>query len=85
MKAATPSIVVPRTRPDAVSTTGERSSAIVSSAFWGKHAAAAARWKVPAKELLVVPTDVTDPASIESRFETVKATYGRIDLLFNNA
>jgi len=40
---------------------------------------------VPAKELLVVPTDVTDPASIESRFETVKATYGRIDLLFNNA
>lgn len=40
---------------------------------------------MPAKELLVVPTDVTDPASIESLFETVKATYGRIDLLFNNA
>jgi NAD(P)-dependent dehydrogenase (short-subunit alcohol dehydrogenase family) len=34
---------------------------------------------------LVVPTDVTDPASIAALFETVKNTYGRIDLLFNNA
>ena len=35
--------------------------------------------------MLVVPTDVTDPTSIASLFDTVKATYGRIDLLFNNA
>ena len=35
--------------------------------------------------MLVVPTDVTDPASIASLFDTVKSTYGRIDLLFNNA
>src|SRR6204780_2841543 len=35
--------------------------------------------------MLVVPTDVADPASITSLFDTVKATYGRIDLLFNNA
>src|SRR5215470_13947755 len=34
---------------------------------------------------LVVPTDVADPASIAALFETVKNTYGRIDLLFNNA
>ena len=34
---------------------------------------------------LVVQTDVTDPASIAALFETVKTTYGRIDLLFNNA
>lgn len=35
--------------------------------------------------MLVVPTDVSDPASIASLFDTVRATYGRIDLLFNNA
>jgi NAD(P)-dependent dehydrogenase (short-subunit alcohol dehydrogenase family) len=35
--------------------------------------------------MLVVPTDVSDPASIAALFETVQATYGRIDLLYNNA
>jgi len=35
--------------------------------------------------MLVVPTDVSDPGSIAALFETVHATYGRIDLLFNNA
>src|ERR1700722_1046135 len=35
--------------------------------------------------MLVVPTDVADPASIAALFDTVRATYGRIDLLFNNA
>jgi len=35
--------------------------------------------------MLVVPTDVSDPASIAALFETVQATYRRIDLLFNNA
>jgi NAD(P)-dependent dehydrogenase (short-subunit alcohol dehydrogenase family) len=34
---------------------------------------------------LVVPADVTDPASVHSLFETTKATFGRLDLLFNNA
>src|SRR5215470_2200726 len=34
---------------------------------------------------LVVPTDVSDPASIAALFDAVKRTYGRIDLLFNNA
>src|SRR5215469_2626810 len=34
---------------------------------------------------LVVPTDVTDPASIAALFAKVRGTYGRIDLLFNNA
>jgi NAD(P)-dependent dehydrogenase (short-subunit alcohol dehydrogenase family) len=35
--------------------------------------------------MLVVPTDVSDPASIAALFETVQKTSGRIDLLFNNA
>ncbi|MGH7060852.1 MAG: SDR family oxidoreductase [Stellaceae bacterium] len=34
---------------------------------------------------LVVPTDVSDPTQIAALFEKVRATYGRIDLLFNNA
>ncbi|HTI79837.1 MAG TPA: SDR family oxidoreductase [Acetobacteraceae bacterium] len=36
-------------------------------------------------KMLVVPTDVTDPGSIAALFDTVRATYGRVDLLFNNA
>jgi NAD(P)-dependent dehydrogenase (short-subunit alcohol dehydrogenase family) len=34
---------------------------------------------------LSVPTDITDRASIAALFKTVKDTYGRLDLLFNNA
>ena len=34
---------------------------------------------------LAVPTDIRDPAQIAALFDTVKNTYGRIDLLFNNA
>jgi NAD(P)-dependent dehydrogenase (short-subunit alcohol dehydrogenase family) len=34
---------------------------------------------------LVVPTDVTDPASVATLFSRTKATFGRLDLLFNNA
>jgi NAD(P)-dependent dehydrogenase (short-subunit alcohol dehydrogenase family) len=34
---------------------------------------------------LVVPTDVSDPASIKALFAKTKETYGRLDLLFNNA
>jgi NAD(P)-dependent dehydrogenase (short-subunit alcohol dehydrogenase family) len=41
--------------------------------------------KASSPRMLVVPTDVSDPAAIASLFDTVKATYGRIDLLFNNA
>jgi NAD(P)-dependent dehydrogenase (short-subunit alcohol dehydrogenase family) len=41
--------------------------------------------KASPPRMLVVPTDVSDPAAIASLFDTVNATYGRIDLLFNNA
>ena len=34
---------------------------------------------------LVVPTDVTDPASIRELFAKTKEAFGRLDLLFNNA
>jgi NAD(P)-dependent dehydrogenase (short-subunit alcohol dehydrogenase family) len=34
---------------------------------------------------LSVPTDVSDPESIKALFARTKATFGRLDLLFNNA
>lgn len=32
-----------------------------------------------------VPTDVTDPASVQALFDTIERSFGRLDLLFNNA
>ncbi len=45
----------------------------------------AAQAQAPPPRTLAVPTDVRDPAQIAALFEAVKASYGRIDLLFNNA
>ncbi len=36
-------------------------------------------------DIIVVPTDVTDPRSVESLFSKVRERFGRLDLLFNNA
>ena len=38
-----------------------------------------------AGKTLVVPTDVSDPASVVALFAETKAAFGRLDLLFNNA
>src|SRR5918993_537071 len=34
---------------------------------------------------LVVPADVTDPASVDALFAATRHAFGRLDLLFNNA
>jgi NAD(P)-dependent dehydrogenase (short-subunit alcohol dehydrogenase family) len=34
---------------------------------------------------LVVPTDVSDPASVKALFDVTREKFGRLDLLFNNA
>jgi NAD(P)-dependent dehydrogenase (short-subunit alcohol dehydrogenase family) len=36
-------------------------------------------------DVLLVPTDVTDPDAVRALFARVTATWGRVDLLFNNA
>src|SRR5439155_26279334 len=41
--------------------------------------------KAPPSRTLVVPTDVGDPASVRLLFTRVKETFGRLDVLFNNA
>src|SRR4051812_36797440 len=41
--------------------------------------------KATGAKSLVVPTDVADPASIKAVFAKTKETFGRLDVLFNNA
>ena len=50
-----------------------------------RHCAVVVFGNAITSRMLVVPTDVADAASIAALFDTVRATYGRIDLLFNNA
>src|SRR5215510_4402072 len=55
---------------------GRRRDALEGTADLGKTAGA---------RTLVVPTDVSDPAAVRSLFAKTKETFGRLDLLFNNA
>ena len=41
--------------------------------------------KAAGQEALAVVCDVTDEQSVDALFERIKATYGRLDVLFNNA
>ena len=59
-----------------------------SIALAGRREAALAATAAEAEagsRALVVPTDVRDPASIQNLFARTKETFGRLDLLFNNA
>jgi NAD(P)-dependent dehydrogenase (short-subunit alcohol dehydrogenase family) len=72
---------------------GKAAAVALASAGWG--VVLAGRRQQPLDELahslgtsttsLAVSTDVADPASVASLFETVVKKYGRVDLLFNNA
>jgi len=46
---------------------------------------AAEEGRASGSRALVVPTDVGDPASVRALFAATKETFGRLDLLFNNA
>jgi NAD(P)-dependent dehydrogenase (short-subunit alcohol dehydrogenase family) len=48
-------------------------------------AATAAQTKNLDSRALVVPTDVSKPASVKALFATTKRVFGRLDVLFNNA
>lgn len=50
-----------------------------------EETAGAARVKNLEAGVLVVPTDVTDEASVKALFARVRDEFGRLDLLFNNA
>ena len=60
----------------AVVLAGRRKERLEATALEGKGAGA---------RTLVVPTDVGDPASVKALFAKTKETFGRLDVLFNNA
>jgi len=60
----------------AVALAGRRKDALEGTVAAGKAAGA---------RTLVVPTDVSDPAAVKALFARTKETFGRVDLLFNNA
>jgi NAD(P)-dependent dehydrogenase (short-subunit alcohol dehydrogenase family) len=60
----------------AVALCGRRAGLLEQTALEGDPSGTAA---------LVVPTDVTNPESVDVLFERTKAAFGRLDLLFNNA
>jgi NAD(P)-dependent dehydrogenase (short-subunit alcohol dehydrogenase family) len=49
------------------------------------HSLAATAAEAGGRPVLAVPTDVGDPAAVHSLFQRLRETYGRLDLLFNNA
>jgi NAD(P)-dependent dehydrogenase (short-subunit alcohol dehydrogenase family) len=55
---------------------GRRRDALERTAEMGKETGS---------KSLVVPTDVTDPASVKALFAAVKEAFGRLDVIFNNA
>ncbi|MDE2516747.1 MAG: SDR family oxidoreductase [Rhodospirillales bacterium] len=58
----------------AVALAGRRKDALEETAGMAKSGRA-----------LVVPTDVTDPAQVDALFARVKAEFGHLDVIFNNA
>jgi len=60
----------------AVALAGRRKDALEGTVTAGKASGA---------RTLVVPTDVSDPAAVKALFAKIKETFGRLDLLFNNA
>ncbi|MDM0119740.1 SDR family oxidoreductase [Variovorax arabinosiphilus] len=47
--------------------------------------ALAAEAETRGQTAMAVPTDVTDPDSVQALFTAIERTFGRLDLLFNNA
>lgn len=60
----------------AVALAGRRADALEQTAALAEAAKSRA---------IVVPTDVSDPAAVHALFEKTRLTFGRLDLLFNNA
>jgi len=48
-------------------------------------AATAAEARATQSSVLIVPTDIRSPASVKGLFARARRTFGRLDLLFNNA
>jgi NAD(P)-dependent dehydrogenase (short-subunit alcohol dehydrogenase family) len=63
----------------------EREGYAVALAGRRKEPLEATAAEVKESAALIVPTDVSDPASVKALFDRTREKFGRIDLLFNNA
>ncbi|HUY18597.1 MAG TPA: SDR family oxidoreductase [Candidatus Binataceae bacterium] len=64
---------------------GEAGYAVVLAGRRREALEAVAHAAGTAARTLVVPTDVGDPAAVKNLFAETRSTFGRLDLLFNNA
>ncbi|MGA0952081.1 MAG: SDR family oxidoreductase, partial [Candidatus Puniceispirillaceae bacterium] len=53
--------------------------------FLGRRAATLESAANGHKNALILPCDVSDPNDVETAFATATASWGRLDVLFNNA
>lgn len=51
----------------------------------GRHRATLQETAGSLDRFVVIPADVTDPVQVRTLFDTIAETFGRLDLLFNNA
>jgi NAD(P)-dependent dehydrogenase (short-subunit alcohol dehydrogenase family) len=72
-------------RAVALALAGAQWSVVLAGRRLEKLAETAELARGAAGRILSVATDVGDPQSVESLFERVRAEFGRLDLLFNNA
>jgi NAD(P)-dependent dehydrogenase (short-subunit alcohol dehydrogenase family) len=72
-------------RAVALALAGEGYSVVVAGRRKEPLEATAEDGKRLGARMLSVPTDVGDPRSVSALFATTKETFGRLDLLFNNA
>ena len=63
----------------------ERYAVVLTGRRSGPLEETAAEAGAAGSQTLVVPADVTDPASVRALFAKTKEVFGRLDLLFNNA
>jgi NAD(P)-dependent dehydrogenase (short-subunit alcohol dehydrogenase family) len=59
-----------------VALAGRRKDQLEATALQGKESGSRS---------LVAPTDISDPAAVKALFANIRDTFGRLDLLFNNA
>src|SRR6267143_1312018 len=72
-------------RAAAVALAGEGYSVVVAGRRKEPLEATAAEGSRLGARMLSVPTDVRDPRSVKALFAKTRETFGRLDLLFNNA
>ncbi len=72
-------------RQVALALLGEGYSVVLAGRRTGPLEETATEAGAAGSRALAVPTDVTDPASVRALFAKTKASFGRLDLLFNNA